>query len=221
MYLKKLLALFILSVCIMPAASMAQQPFVEGVVVYNISMGTSAGGVDMAKRAGTFIITVKGKMIRKELKLDNGYENTIIYNGNSKTGYSLRALPDGRKYAIQLSEAEITAAQAPYRDFTLTDEEGTKQLAGYTAVKAKVMYKDGHSDEIYYVKEWAPAEPFIFDRYPAIKYYPLSFRYYNGEGLVMIFEATKVDEQPVESNLFRLPQNYKIISSEEYKALNK
>jgi len=221
MYHKKLLALFILICCMVPAGLLAQKPLVEGVIEYNISMGTTAGGVDMAKHAGTFVITIKGKMVRKELKLDNGYESVIIYNGNTHTGYSLRALPDGRRFALQLSEADIAAMQAPYKDFTLNDEAGTMQLAGYTAAKAKVQYKDGHSDEIYYTREWVPAEAFTFDRYPGIKYYPLSFRYYNGEGLVMIFEAAKLAEQPVESSLFRLPPHYKIITSEEYKTLNK
>jgi hypothetical protein len=220
MFSRKLFLLFVLFATT-PALLKAQKPFVEGIVEYNISMGTTAGGVDMAKRAGTFIVTVKGKMIRKELKLDNGYENVIIYNGNTKTGYSLRALPDGRKYALQLAESDIMAMQEPYRNFSFTQEAGTMQLAGYTASKAKLTYKDGHSDDIYYVTEWSPAEPFVFDRYPGIKYYPLSFRYANGEGLVMIFEATKVSEQPVENGLFRLPQNYKIISAAEYKALNK
>lgn len=217
----KFLLLLLLMSALAPAAAEAQKLFVEGVSVYSISMGTTAGGVDMTKRAGTFIVTVKGKMIRKELKLDNGYENTIIYNGNSHTGYSLRNLPDGNKYALPLTDADIAAIQAPYKDFTMQSESTTMSLAGYTAVKAKLTYKDGHSDEIYYTNEWTPSEPFTFDRYPGIKYYPLSFRYYNGEGMVMIFQATKLSEEPVESSLFRLPAGYRIISKEEYKALSK
>ncbi|XZF12850.1 hypothetical protein ACTHGU_13765 [Chitinophagaceae bacterium MMS25-I14] len=198
-----------------------QQSFEEGSIIYNVSIGSLPGQEQATKHAGTFSLIIKGRMVRKELKLDNGYQSTIIYNGNTNTAYSLKTMQD-KRYAIQLNIDELNGNKTAYEGFKLqqtTDKALT--IAGWPCYKATVTYKNGTSGNIYISRDWYPANPDLFERLPGIKYFPLSFEYKNDDGVLMLFHAEKMEAVPEESAQFRIPPDYKIISNQEYRTLNK
>ena len=101
------------------------------------------------------------------------------------------------------------------------EEEGPVTIAGQQCQKATVTYKDGGTSSLYYTTAWTSPDPSLFDRFPGIKYMPLTFEYRNEEGITMHFAAERIESKPVESALFRVPPDYKIISNAEYKAISK
>lgn len=200
--------------------ALAQETFVEGVISYSVSIGPVAGGTGFSEHAGNYILTIKGKNRRKELVMNSGYRNVIIENGTTGTIYSLQTV-GGQKYAIQLNATDLLEKQKPYRNFKQKEEEGTMTIAGETCHKATVTYKDGNNSVLYYTKNWLAPDSVLFDRFPGIKFIPLSFEYRNEEGITMHFAAEKIVAQPIESAQFRVPPDYKIISNAEYKALQR
>lgn len=198
----------------------AQQSFVEGTIVYSVSIGPVAGNGGFTEHAGTYFITVKGAAVRKELRMNSGYQNVIIENSNTGTVYSLQPTA-GQNYAIQLQPQDIELKMRPYEGFTQKDEEGTMVIAGQPCHKATVRYKDGTTSSLYYTTAWTTPDAALFERFPGIKYIPLSFEYRNDEGITMHFAAEKLEANPVESASFRVPPDYKIISNAEYKSMRK
>jgi hypothetical protein len=198
----------------------AQQPFVEGSIVYSVSIGPVAGGGGFTEHAGTYTLTVKGASLRKELKMNSGFQNVIVQNNNTNAIYSLQPAA-GQHYAIQLRMQDIKERQRPYEGFLQKDEEGPMTIAGQECRKATVTYKDGSTSSLYYTMSWTSPDPSLFDRFPGIKYIPLSFEYRNEEGITMHFAAEKIESRPVESSVFRVPPDYKIISNAEYKSLRR
>jgi hypothetical protein len=198
----------------------AQELFVEGTIVYSVSIGPVGSGAGFTEHAGTYTITVKGDQLRKELRMNSGYQNVIIQNNNTSAMYSLQPAA-GQNYAIQLRLQDIKERQRPYEGFAQKDEEGPMTIAGQPCQKARVTYKDGTTSSVYYTTRWTSPDPLMFDRFPGIKYIPLKFEYRNEEGITMHFAAERIESKPVESGLFRVPPDYKIITNAEYKALSK
>jgi hypothetical protein len=217
-YFPKSLAAVILLCCSLTAG--AQQPFTEGVIRYAVSIGPVSGGNGFTEHAGTYTITVKGSQIRKDLVMNTGYQNTQLMNVNAGTLYSLQS-NGGQKYAIQLTIQDLKERQRPYEQFSQKEAAGDMTIAGWPCKRTIISYKDGTSSELYYTTAWQSAEPTLFDRFPGIRNIPLAFEYRNEEGIVMHFQAEKLEVVPVESALFRVPADYKVISNAEYKKQNR
>ncbi len=202
------------SLCFVPAAN-AQEPFIEGALVYKVVLQTR----DSKTFTGIYTFLFKGGRIRKELKLDNGYSDVLLMNCNDLTAYSLQAA-NGRKYAIQLNMDEIGARQERYVGYTLQEHRNIgKIIAGVTAFKGEITYPNGTHSEIYYSADWYPDQSVTFERFPNARFMPLSFEYKDDNGFDMHMEAEKISAEPVENAVFAIPADYKIISNKEYKQL--
>ena len=204
----------------LPMSASAQKEFVEGTIVYSakVEAGDGASGKDV--HTGTYTITVKGKQVKKEFQLDNNFDNTILYNGDANTVYSLR-VAQGKKYAIQLDAQELMNSTSKYSNFGIRDGGSNGTIAGLPSQKANISYKDGSSIDILYTKEWKPVQENLFEHFPAINGLPLDYAYVTDNGATIHFHAEKVEPGVVESATFRLPKDYKIINNAEYQSLSK
>ena len=170
---------------------------------------------------GVYTFTVKGAEVRKFLKMENGFEDIVVINGAKNTIYSLKS-SNGRKYAIQLSMAELQKRQEKYSGFTITNEEtNSTNIAGFAAYKGNAQYSDKSSAEVYYTKDWYPAQKLYFERFPDAKFLPLVFSMADEHGIVMHFTVESISAAPVENAIFRIPPDYKMISYTEYQKFNK
>ena len=132
----------------------AQKPFTEGVIIYNVTLESA----EHKELKGVYIFTIKGGEIKKELKLNNGYQDIIILNCGTGTAYSLQS-KYGRKYAIQLSMSDLIKKQEKFMGFTMNNEQAnSRNIAGISAGKCNITYRDGSIIEVYYTKEWTPVQ---------------------------------------------------------------
>lgn len=198
----------------------AQKPFVEGSIVYNVTITSADENGKSKEYKGDYIITIKGKQIRKELKMKNGYDDILIFNFDNNTAYSLKTLGD-KKYAIQLSMEDFANKAKKYEGFSLQKDEHEKKIAGYSAHKADVNYRDGNTSVIFLTDEWQPDNKLTFERFPDCKFLPLAFDYTNENGSKLHFQAEHVDATPVENSDFRIPADFKLISYNEYQQLSR
>lgn len=199
--------------------TVAQQQLVEGELVYSVSI-RKGGENEQFVKSGTYTIFLKGSAIRKDLKLDNGYSNTIIINNSDGLAYSLKE-SRGNKFAIQLKQQEMLDREKPFQDFVLISEDNQSTIAGFKAERGTAKYKNGTRSELLYTKELSLNQPYLFSRLPGISVTPLFFEIVNEDGTTMRFEAEKIVAKPVESSLFKLPTDYKLISNEEYRQLSR
>lgn len=212
----KTIAFLVLIFCSFSTYTIAQKLFSEGTIVYMVKMGPD----DPDIKPGTFTLTVKGEQIKKDMKL-NGMDYVIIMNCRTKKVYSLQNR-NGKKYAIELNMADMVKDQEKFMGFSLKyEKDDNKKIAGCAVSWGDVIYKDGTRTIVSYSKEWKPAQPITFERFPGANFLPLDFFYKDESGLSMRFEAEKVQPGPVENAEFRIPADYKIISNAEYKELSK
>lgn len=200
-------------------AADAQKKFVEGKLLYKVSL-KKPGQNQEFDSAGSYTILLKGEQVMKELELSNGYSHVLILNENLGTIYSLKA--SGRnKLAVQLNWQQHKNKQKRYEHFTVRLEDGRRKLAGYEAEKAFIQYPDGMETGIFFTNKVLLENTGVFDRLPGFSYLPVLFEISNRDGVVMRFEAEKIDFRPVEDSYFRLPPDYKVISYKEYKKMSR
>lgn len=200
-----------------PGRVCAQPTFSEGVLTYKVWLTTT----ENQTYEGTYTMSFKGGQIRKELALDNGFHDVTLINTKDNSVYTLQER-EGKKFAIQLSMDDMAAKQQRFRGSRLSNEHNAgKQLAGLDAQAATVTYADGSKTDILFTREWQPDKQGTYNRFPDVDYMLLRFYYKEESGISMIFEAEKMEASPVASSLFRIPRNYKMISYEEYRQINK
>jgi hypothetical protein len=195
----------------------AQKQFAEGTISYKVKI-MPAGHSTIS---GTYTFIIKGNYIRKEIKLNNGYQDVVLIDCITNKVFSLQTR-NGKKYAIELNMGDLVKLQQKYGGFIMKNEQDNQRnIAGYAVYKGDINYQDGTSDEIYYTKEWQPCQSVTFERFPNANFFPMYFSYKDENNLVMQFEVEKMAPGPIENAIFRIPPDYKMISNEEYKELCK
>ena len=191
---------------------LAQKPFTEGKIVYQVKIT----GPDHKSYSGTYFFTFKENNLRKEINLPN-YQEIMLINTAKNTVYTLKNV-NSKKFAIQLSLAEIQNSQAPYNGFTLNERAGkARKIAGYNCSRGMVTYKDGAETEVYFTRDIYAEIPLTFERFPDARFLPLSFFYKAADGTLMEFSADQVLPTGIENASFAIPRDYKMISYSEYK----
>lgn len=199
------------------APAIAQKPFSEGSLLFKVSLESP----ERKPIKGTYTFSFKGGEERKDLKLDNGFQDVILLNTQTSAVYSLQS-QNGKKYAIELIMSEMKKRQEKYSGFELIGEtELPGKVAGYTAYKAQVKYKDGTLMDVVYTKDWYPEQAVYFERLPGAKFMPLGFSYRDENNIVMRFDAAKLEAGPIDNAIFRIPPDYKMISNTEYKQMSR
>ncbi|MGC4058929.1 MAG: hypothetical protein QM743_12540 [Chitinophagaceae bacterium] len=198
----------------------AQQSFVEGEITYkvHIEQGDPAAPVQKSED-GTLVIRLKGNRVVKELKLNSGFNNTMLLDGD-KSAYSLRKIGNAR-YAIQLAPSQIAERRSKCTQMELTNlpvEANT--IAGFRTLCAKLVCNDAGTHTVYYTKDWTISSNLLFEQFPRFGYLPLKYEIKNEKGATMRFTLSKIESKPLDNTLFLLPDGYKVISSEEYRSWN-
>jgi len=203
---------------LLAATAIGQKSLIEGSISYTISSRTSPAGE--LNPVGTYTVSFKDGMVRKDIKMKSGYTNAIIINGKNNSVYSLREIGEDH-FAVQMDYTEYLERQKKYEGFTVAKKKTRDQKGGFSASRGKVTYNDGTVTNIYFTEDVIISEPKLFERLPGITYLPLAFDFQKESGPALHLELSKVEEKPVESSLFTVPSDFKIITSKELKELNK
>ncbi|RYD59515.1 MAG: hypothetical protein EOP56_01230 [Sphingobacteriales bacterium] len=197
----------------------AQKAFKEGILVYHVTLDPPENQEGVIQYTGTYTITIKDKQVKKELKMDNGFGNVMLFNEKEQTVYTLKEM-QGKKYAIQIEYTSLEQKRARFENFSIKEKGKDADIAGLPVNRGIVTYKDGTTKDLQFSKEWEP-EVLLFEQLPGIKVLPLIFVSRTDDGMQMHFTAQQVLAQPVESSIFKIPQDYKVMSSQEYRQLSR
>ena len=196
--------------------SSAQKSFVEGELIYLVTIESNNIELSKTKSSGTLTLMLKGNCVVKTLDLNTGFKNSIIYNHLKKASYSLRNI--GReKVALLLDSDQLSKKQD--RCSTLRVEELTtdiQTILNFKTERAKLHCNNSNPIIIYYTQDWNISSPYLFDEFSSFHFLPLLFDINNDDGSIIHFELKKIEAKPMDNSLFEVPKDYKIITSEEY-----
>jgi hypothetical protein len=192
----------------------AQKLFVEGELLYAITISQNNPEQKTPNNIqGTLSIKQKGHAVLKELLLKNGFKSTKLFLGQAKPSYSFILIAE-QNFALKSDEESLKC-----KDLTLeTLPTDIKSIAGFKTERGKILCKDRKPIVLYYTQEWQTNNPLLFEEFSSFKALPLAFEINNEDGSLIRFELMKIESKPMENATFQIPNGYKTISQEEYKA---
>lgn len=197
-------------------SSFAQNNFVEGELVYSISIESTDANATHINSAGTLTLMLKANSVVKVLELNKGYKNTIIYNGLKKCTHSLRSVGD-KKVALILEADQIKKKQERCSSLRVEELKNEPQtILNFKTEQAIIHCNNAIPLQLYYTKDWHISNPYLFDDFPSFQYLPLLFDIKKEDGSKVHFELKKIEAKPMDNSIFEIPKDYKVISTEEY-----
>jgi hypothetical protein len=217
MHLQRLLFI-LLQLCLTSTIALAQQAFVEGELVYRVSISKPGEAPNKHANNGSLHIYVKGDAVRKELNFDAGFTSTLLFMGNMKPSYTIRQIGN-QNLAIQLDDNELkkqASACAQMQMELLKNER--PNIANFKTEKVKLCCNNTAPISIYFTRDWTINNKRIFDAFPMFGFLPLSFEITESSTTIIHFELEKIESKPLDNSLFVIPANFRIMSLDEFNA---
>ena len=190
----------------------AQKIFSEGILKYDVFINNED------KPSGLYVISVKGGNIKRELAMNNGFNNITIYTVKNGKTLSLN-LNDGNKYALEMSQEEVNEKNLKFSNAQFVDLNKQKKIAGYACMGNKVTYANSEKADFYYTPDLLPPTENFNAMFPNLKGVPLEYEVKSNPSMTMKFVATLVDNMVIDSKIFIIPVDYKIVTKEELNKL--
>jgi hypothetical protein len=204
--------LFLTALMFSSAQVRAQKIFSEGIIQYDVFINNNANP------EGIYVITIKNGYIKRELAMNNGFNNVTIYN--QKTGKTLSLnVKDDTKYALEITEDELKEKNKRFQNAVFTPIDKTKKLAGYQCKGSTVVYENKDEVQVYYTSDLVPQNETFNNQFPGLKGIPLEYETKSSPTNVIKFVATLIEVKVIDSKTFTIPENYKIVTKEELSQL--
>ncbi len=201
----KSLRLFILTSLLVPAGLMAQS--FEGKIVYKITYKNLPP--EMQQMAGMMpgsqTLWIKGPKSRYEQNTQQA--NTIVISDADSGSSTLLMEAMGQKYKLEISKEEMEQMISAQKMPEIKYIDGTKEIAGYTCKKAEVVMEGMDGPALFYYTEEIP--PVQVKGMEALQLKGMFMAYeVSTKGITINIEASSIDKNPVDDNLFAVPGGY-------------
>ena len=186
----------------------AQKIFSEGVINYDIFVNGSE------KPDGLYSVTVKNNMSRRELLMNNGFNNILI--SNQKTGSTITLNVDAEnKYALTMTASQVAEQNKRFEKAVFSFTNQKKTIAGYASSAATVRYLNGEEANFYFTADLLPPHESFNILFPGLQGVPLEYEVKSNTDKSIRFVATAFETKIVDVKVFDIPKDYKIVSKEE------
>ena len=186
----------------------AQKIFSEGVINYDVFVNGSE------KPDGLYSVTVKNNMSRRELLMNNGFNNILI--SNQKTGSTITLNVDAEnKYALIMTASQVAEQNKRFEKAVFSFTNQKKTIAGYTSSAATVRYLNGEEANFYFTADLLPPHESFNILFPGLQGVPLEYEVKSNTDKSIRFVATAFETKIVDVKVFDIPKDYKIVSKEE------
>ncbi len=208
----KKIYLFLLTILFLNTQVVAQKIFSEGIIVFDVFINNNVIS------DGTYIVTFKSGFIKRELRMKNGFYNVTIYN--QKTSKTISFNPNEEtKYALEITEDELKEKNKRYQKAVFKSIDQTKKIAGYECDGSMVIYENKDEVQLYATSELISQNETFNYQFPGLKGIPLEYETISTATSRMKFIANLIEVKVIDSKVFIIPENYKIITKKELSQL--
>jgi Domain of unknown function (DUF4412) len=137
----------------------------------------------------------------------------FLSDAKNKTFTNMVSFLDKRAAVLDSSAIKLRNYYLP--DYTVTETKELKKIAGYNCQKAILKFTDGSPDlEVWYTKDLNIINPNWSNAYYKIDGVLMDYKL-KKFGLELHFTASTVQQAKIDSTVFTVPAEYKIISEDE------
>ncbi|HEX3935406.1 MAG TPA: hypothetical protein VHW43_12050, partial [Puia sp.] len=190
----------------------------ELTLVYDYSAGTAgSGGAAGSGAAGSgaaaantanavHTIYIKGNMSRSEMT-NSLFSSTTIYDGNTGFGVILKEV-SGQKLLIRMNPDNWNERNQQYDGivFTNSNSNETKDIAGYSCIKAIGQTKNGTTITVWYTRNLVPETREYDPIFRTLDGLPLEYELAKGN-VKIHYRVSSISFNPVPASKFDIPSS--------------
>ncbi len=185
-----------------------QRIFSEGILKFNVYLNQSTTS------SGIYLVSVKSGFIKREIAMNNGFNNVTIYNFKNGKSYSLN-IDENDKYALEITAEEQKNINIRFENAQITPNGKTKKIIGYQCQGMNVQYSNGDQVEIYVSRDVVPQSDQFNTMFPGLVGIALEYTMKTPDGNEMRFTADQMDVKVIDTKIFNIPPDYKIVTKAE------
>jgi len=209
----------ILSVAMIYQPVMAQRKVVsELTLVYEYSATSDSKGKPDASQNAIQTIYIKGNKSRSEMT-NALFSSTTIFDANTGSAVILREV-NGQKLLIRLSPANWLEKNKLFDGIVFKNTSETRNIAGYTCVKAVGQTQSGAVITVYYTRDLVAENRQYDPPFRTLEGLPLEYELTNGDVKIR-YKVSRISLNPVPASKFDIPSSgYREMNYEESKKMN-
>ena len=190
----------------------------ELTLVYDYSAGPTGKEKPEGGASAVHTIYIKGNMSRSEMTSPL-FSSTTIYDGNTGFGVILKEV-NGQKLLIRMNPDNWAERNRMYDGVIFTASNETREIAGYTCVKATGKTKTGTTITVYYTRSLVPDNRHYDPVFRSLDGLPLEYELTNGN-MKIRYRVSSISFNPVPASKFDIPRSgFREMNYEESKKLN-
>lgn len=194
----------------------------ELTLVYDYSAVTadSAGGVSKGDGGANAVHTIyiKGHMSRSEMA-NSLFSSTIIFDGNTGFGVILKEV-SGQKLLIRMNPDNWAERNRQYEGIVFANTKETKDIAGYSCIKAIGQMLNGTTISVWYTRNLVPETRSYDPIFRTLDGLPLEYELAKGKMRIR-YRVSSISFNPVPASKFDIPSGgFREMNYEESKKLN-
>lgn len=196
---------------------LAQRTISDARITYKVELPPEQLQMEAMFAGSSMIQYIRGNQSRIDMNF-NVVNYIYLINTQNETVVTLMD-NHGDKYLIRTDKKGYEQDVKKYQGTQFTDQDETREIAGYKCRKAIGKNEDGSTFDVYYTMDILPENRFYNRRFMNLKGIPLEFEIIIKAGSKMRAVATKVDLSPVPASTFDEPKGYKEITQDELKKI--
>ena len=209
----------LLAGCIVGLATplLAQRTISDARITYKVELPPEQLQMEAMFAGSSMTQYIRGNQSRIDMNF-NVVNYIYLINTQNETVVTLMD-NHGDKYLIRTDRKGYEQDLKKYQGTQFTDQQETKEIAGYRCRKAIGKNEDGTTFDVFYTIDILPENKLYNRRFMNLKGIPLEFEIIIKAGSKMKAIATKVDLSPVPASTFDEPKGYKEITQDELKKI--
>jgi GLPGLI family protein len=197
--------------------SSAQEKLKEGKITFEIEINNAEEMNDqmLAMMPKEMVVYFKDGKSRGEMDMMGG---KIVSITDGKAGETISCMDImGKKQAIKTTKEDAEKEKAKLGDYDVKITDDTKDIAGYKCRKAIITYKNKDAKEndmvVWFTNELEASNSEKYS-WKGIDGYMMEFSV-DQRGMAMKFTCTEVKKQEVSDDMFKIPDGYTVMTTEE------
>lgn len=190
----------------------------ELTLVYDYVAGPADKDKPEGAASAVHTIYIKGNMSRSEMT-NSLFSSTTIFDGNTGFGVILKEV-SGQKLLIRMNPDNWSERNRIYDGIVFSTTNETKEIAGYSCVKAIGQTRTGTTITVYYTKNLVPETRQYDPIFRQLEGIPLEYELSNGN-VKIHYKVSSINFNPVPASKFDIPSSgFREMNYQESKKLN-
>ena len=182
----------------------AQNIINEGRIEYDVFITS-----DLDQQKGKLIITIKNNMMKREMKMNNGYTNTILFNaitGQSNVYNDINS----NKFSKNISKADVIIQNQKFVNAIYIEGKDAKLINEFKCKSVNITYADGNKNTVFYSEDYRVGIREFYSMFPDLKGIPLQYEVVTNSNKIILI-AKSVQQTPIDAIEMEAPVGYKLL----------